>query len=117
MRYREAARKLCVMECLCKGTLVRKKVSYTATKQGNHLIIDDVPAWVCEQCGEPLLIRFPSQRFWVDYDAEADVLYISFERPQKATDSVMTDEGVLLRYRGDSLVGVTILEASARMAM
>jgi len=43
------------MECLyCKGTLVRKKVSYTATRQGYHLIIDDVPAWVCEQCGEPL---------------------------------------------------------------
>ena len=65
----------------------------------------------------PYLMRFPSQRFWVDYDAEADVLYVSLKRPQKATDSVMTDNGVLLRYRGDQLVGVTILEASARMAM
>jgi YgiT-type zinc finger domain-containing protein len=34
--------------------LVRKKISYTATRRGYHLIIDDVPAWVCEQCGEPL---------------------------------------------------------------
>ena len=43
------------MECLyCQGQLVRKKVSYTANRQGYHLIIDDVPAWVCEQCGEPL---------------------------------------------------------------
>jgi YgiT-type zinc finger domain-containing protein len=43
------------MECLyCKGTLIRKWVSYTATRKGYHLIIDDVPAWVCEQCGEPL---------------------------------------------------------------
>jgi len=43
------------MECLyCKGVLVRKKVSYTATRQGYHSIIDDVPAWACEQCGEPL---------------------------------------------------------------
>lgn len=43
------------MECLhCKGKLVRKKVSYTATRHGYHLIIDQVPAWVCEQCGEPL---------------------------------------------------------------
>lgn len=33
---------------------MRKKVSYTATRQGYHLIIDDVPAWACEQCGEPL---------------------------------------------------------------
>jgi YgiT-type zinc finger domain-containing protein len=43
------------MECLyCRGTLVRRKVSYTATRKGYHLIIDDLPAWVCEQCGEPL---------------------------------------------------------------
>ncbi len=64
----------------------------------------------------PYLIEFPTQRFWVDYDAEADVLYISLERPQKATDSTMTDEGILLRYREDRPVGVTILEASARVA-
>jgi len=43
------------MECLyCKGKLVRKKTSYTVTRKGYHLIIDNVPAWVCEQCGEPL---------------------------------------------------------------
>jgi YgiT-type zinc finger domain-containing protein len=43
------------MECLyCRGTLVRERVSYSATRKGYHLIIDDVPAWVCEQCGEPL---------------------------------------------------------------
>jgi len=43
------------MECLyCRGVLVRKRISYTATRQGYHLIVDEVPAWVCEQCGEPL---------------------------------------------------------------
>jgi YgiT-type zinc finger domain-containing protein len=43
------------MECLyCKGKLTCKKVSYTATRQDYHLIIDQVPAWVCEQCDEPL---------------------------------------------------------------
>ncbi len=62
----------------------------------------------------PYLIRFPSRRFWVDYDEQADVLYISFQRPQKATDSKMTDEGILLRYREDELVGMTILDVSAR---
>jgi hypothetical protein len=31
----------------------------------------------------PLLLKFPERRFWVDYDAEADVLYISFRRPNK----------------------------------
>lgn len=62
----------------------------------------------------PLLTSFPAQRFQVDYDREADVLYVSFERPQKATDTEMTDDGVLLRYRGKQLVGVTILDASTR---
>jgi uncharacterized protein YuzE len=64
----------------------------------------------------PYLARFPSKRFWVDYDEDADVLYIIFERPQKATDSNMRDEGVLLRYRGKQLAGVTILDVSTRSA-
>ncbi len=62
----------------------------------------------------PYLTRFPSSRFWVDYDEAAAVLYLSFQRPQKATDSEMTDEGILLRYREDELVGVTILDVSTR---
>ncbi|MBC7110261.1 MAG: DUF2283 domain-containing protein [Archaeoglobi archaeon] len=60
----------------------------------------------------PMLLNFPTKRFHVDYDKEADVLYISFERPQKATDTEVTDEGILLRYREDKLVGITILNAS-----
>ena len=77
--------------------------------------IAGIPATVFQAV--PLLTHFPSPRFWVDYDAEADVLYISFERPQRATDTDDTrvpDEGVLLRYREDRLVGVTVLEASTR---
>ncbi len=62
----------------------------------------------------PLLLGFPAQRFWVDYDRDADVLYISFQHPQKATDTQMTDEGILLRYRSKQLVGITVLDASTR---
>jgi len=62
----------------------------------------------------PLLIDFPARRFWVDYDKEADVLYISLRRPQKATNTQMTDDGILLRYQGEQLVGVTVLDASTR---
>jgi uncharacterized protein YuzE len=54
------------------------------------------------------------ERFWVDYDKEADVLYISLRHPQKATDTKATDEGILLRYRDRELVGVTVLDASTR---
>jgi Protein of unknown function (DUF2283). len=60
------------------------------------------------------LIKFPTKRFYVDYDEGADVLYLSFERPQNATDSQMLDNGVLLRYREEDIVGVTILDASKR---
>ena len=62
----------------------------------------------------PLLLQLPSRQVWVDYDAEGDVLYLSFEMPQQATDSVMGEDGFLYHYRDERLVGVTILKASQR---
>lgn len=62
----------------------------------------------------PHLLKFPVTKMWIDYDKEADVLYIGFDRPQKATDSEMSQDGILHRYRGEKLVGITILEASKR---
>jgi uncharacterized protein YuzE len=63
----------------------------------------------------PHLLKFPETKMWIDYDKKADVLYISFRRPQKATDSVMLKEkGLLLRYKDDRLVGITVLDASKR---
>lgn len=62
----------------------------------------------------PTLVGMPATRMVVDYDSEADVLYISFERPQKATDSEMRDDGIILHRRGKRVVGVTILDASTR---
>ena len=60
-----------------------------------------------------LVGRFPARKLWLDYDAEADVLYVSLNRPQKATETVdLEEEGVLLRYRDDELVGITVLDAS-----
>ena len=61
----------------------------------------------------PHLIRLPQGRAWIDYDDEADVLYVSLKRPQKATDTkFLADKCILLRYRGRELVGVTVLDAS-----
>jgi uncharacterized protein YuzE len=62
----------------------------------------------------PHIVKFPTTTMWCDYDQEADVLYISFERPQDATNSVMLDNGILVHYRKAKVVGVTILEASTR---
>ncbi|MFH1096541.1 MAG: DUF2283 domain-containing protein [Candidatus Desantisbacteria bacterium] len=62
----------------------------------------------------PHLLKLPVSKMWIDYDKEADVLYISLRKPQKATDSEMLDNGILLRYKGDEVVGITVLEASMR---
>jgi YgiT-type zinc finger domain-containing protein len=43
------------MKCLhCGGELVRGSAPYVINRHGYHLIIDNVPAWVCSQCGEPM---------------------------------------------------------------
>jgi len=61
----------------------------------------------------PHLIRLPDRKAWIDYDEQADVLYISLKRPQRATDTkFLADKGILLRYRAKDLVGVTVLDAS-----
>lgn len=62
----------------------------------------------------PVLLGMPERRMSVDYDEEADVLYIAFDRPQRATDSEMRDDGVIVHRRGKRVVGVTILDASER---
>lgn len=48
-----------------------------------------------------------------DYDEEADVLYVSFKKPQQATDTDMISDDILIRKRKDEIVGVTIMHASS----
>jgi uncharacterized protein YuzE len=61
----------------------------------------------------PYLLKMPSKHTWIDYDDEADVLYISFQKPQQANDSVLEDD-IVYHYRDDALVGVTVLQAMQR---
>ncbi len=47
---------------------------------------------------------------FLDYDQEADVLYLSFKRPRKAaTIELLEDEGILSHHRGKERAGITIL--------
>ena len=62
----------------------------------------------------PRLVELPAARFWVDYDADADVLYVAFQRPQHASDSEMRDDGIIIHRRAKRVVGVTVLDASKR---
>src|SRR5260221_13543092 len=62
-----------------------------------------------------LLGELPATKLLLDYDQEADVLYLSLQRPQKATKTVEFEDGaILLRYRGTTLVGITVLNVSKR---
>ena len=60
----------------------------------------------------PYLLTVPSRKMWTDYDEEADVLYISFYKPQEANDSILEDN-IIYHYRDKELVGLTVLRASA----
>ena len=62
----------------------------------------------------PSMLRVRARRFWVDYDEDADVMYITFHRPQQASESRVREDGIIVRTRGKDVVGITILEASAR---
>jgi uncharacterized protein YuzE len=50
----------------------------------------------------------------MDYDKEADALYVNFQRPATADHSEMTEDDTVLRYQGDRIIGFTILNASTR---
>lgn len=60
------------------------------------------------------IINLPIERMWIDYDKEADVLYLSFRRPQSAKETIETDDDILIRKDGKEIVGLTILHASTR---
>lgn len=62
----------------------------------------------------PVVKESPQSSLWSSYDAEADVLYINFKKPSQATDSELTDDDVIIRYEGDTIIGMTILHASKR---
>lgn len=58
------------------------------------------------------LAKYSRDQLFIDYDEEADVLYISFGRPQKADDSVHGENDIIRRKKGNKIVGLTILNAS-----
>jgi len=60
------------------------------------------------------LIKLHVRQVWADYDREADVLYLSFRKPQRAKKTVEMADNVLIRTDDDEVVGITILNASSR---
>lgn len=59
----------------------------------------------------PYLLQAPDHQMWMTYDEDADVLYISFRKPQKANDSIY-EGNIVYHYADKMLVGITVLNAS-----
>jgi uncharacterized protein YuzE len=51
----------------------------------------------------------------VNYDEDADVLYLSFGEPREAEDSIEVEDGVIYRLKGDEIVGITIIHIKNRL--
>ena len=42
------------MKCMhCQGEMEKTTAPFHIDRKGMHLSLDDIPAWVCKQCGEP----------------------------------------------------------------
>ena len=58
------------------------------------------------------MVKLPTRHIWLDYDKEADVLYMSFRKPQRATKTIEANQDILIRKDGREIVGLTIMNAS-----
>ncbi|GJM42264.1 MAG: hypothetical protein DHS20C20_25460 [Ardenticatenaceae bacterium] len=44
------------MQCtVCKGTMIQEMTTYKTEINGEEVMIEDVPVWVCEQCDSSFL--------------------------------------------------------------
>lgn len=57
---------------------------------------------------------FMNKRIQPTYDEEADVLYLNFKKPNRADDSELLENDVIVRYEGEEVVGMTIMNASRK---
>jgi uncharacterized protein YuzE len=60
----------------------------------------------------PQVLQLHQNNIWFSYDEEADVLYVNFKKPSHADDSELLDNGVIVRYEDDEIIGMTIMNAS-----
>jgi uncharacterized protein YuzE len=61
------------------------------------------------------ITKLSEEHIWVDYDKEADVLYLSFRKPQRSKKTIEFNDDILVRKDGEEIVGVTILNASTKI--
>ncbi len=62
----------------------------------------------------PQVLQLQQKNIWLSYDEEADVLYLNFKKPSHADDSELLENDVIVRYEGDEIVGMTVMNASKK---
>lgn len=62
----------------------------------------------------PQALQLNQKNIWLSYDEDADVLYLNFKKPSHADDSELLDNDVIVRYEGEEVVGMTIMNASKK---
>jgi len=60
------------------------------------------------------VVALQAEKMEVDFDKEADVLYISFSPGTPADDSELTDNDIIIRYKNKKIIGLTVLHFSER---
>lgn len=61
----------------------------------------------------PYFLKY--KKIWVDYDKEADIMYMHFKKPNHADNSEITDDDMIIRYEKGEIIGVSLLNASKRI--
>lgn len=59
-------------------------------------------------------VKLAPERIDVEHDERGDTLYIAFSPDTVADDSELTDNDVLIRYKDNKIIGLTILHFSER---
>ncbi len=59
-------------------------------------------------------IEFSSSGLNIQYDCDADVMYVNFGPLFPAEDSELDDDNILYRYKNGKIIGLTITHYSKR---
>ena len=93
------------MECSnCRSDLEPGRTTYTATRHGYHLRLDDIPAWICQQCGEPIF-----------EERVVEAIQHLLMRLDESMERVCPGEGLNLGKRLDDNIGGACMDTSRQV--
>ena len=73
------------MKCnLCQGLYIEKTTVLSFRRQGHTVVVEDVPALVCESCGDELLTEATAQKVEQLLEKEPQATAPLYRFPQEA---------------------------------